>query len=86
MNEAREFALYAFGVVAPMVEALVEDARCALGPEFRENDIRWHETTRNGNNEQVCSLMWKETELLRLQLSLPKAKMECSVTWYRTPH
>lgn len=86
MSGEREFAQAVFDSLQPVVDALVDDARLAFGPEFDRKDVRWLEATPDGSNQQMCRLLWRDVEMLRLQLSIPQARMEVLVSWPRSRH
>lgn len=86
MNDEREFAQALFDNLVPMAHALVDAAQLAAGREFKPADVQWLEATPDGSATQWCRLMWRDTTLLELQMSIHTLKAEVRVDWVRPPH
>jgi hypothetical protein len=86
LTEERRFLVALFDELQPMVDALVEDAEAEYGHEFDRADVKWHEATPNGSPLQVCSLVWKDIELLQVQLSTLGSQASVSTEWSRLTH
>jgi len=75
-----------FGRMQVMVDALIEDAAAKYGSDFRKDDVRWLEATPDGSTTQHCRLIWQETVLLELHVSLLEMRSGCEVEWSRLRH
>lgn len=86
LTDARDFLTTLFGLLQPMVDALVEDAEAEYGDYFNRADVKWLEETPNGSPLQVCSLVWRETTFLQVQLSTQTCQADLSSEWSRLVH